>query len=45
MFEVKRCIIAYIRAIKDMYNEDKIQVRTMGGDSKHFLVMMGLHQG
>ncbi|KAF3634520.1 T-complex protein 1 subunit epsilon [Capsicum annuum] len=37
--------VAYIRAIKDMYNGTKTQVRTAGGDSKHFPVLTGLHQG
>ena len=34
----------YIRAIKDMYDGVNTQVRTVGADSKHFSVEMGLHQ-
>ncbi|XP_070036869.1 secreted RxLR effector protein 78-like [Nicotiana tabacum] len=37
--------VAYIRTIKDIHDEAKTRVRTVGGDSVHFLVMMGLHQG
>ena len=37
--------LAYIRAIKDMYDGGKNQVRTAGEDSGHFPVETGLHQG
>ncbi|XP_070032752.1 uncharacterized protein [Nicotiana tomentosiformis] len=35
----------YVRLIKDMYDRVKTRVRTVGGDSDYFPVMMGLHQG
>lgn len=37
--------MAYIRTIKDMYNGANTQVKMVGGDSKHFPIEMGLHQG
>lgn len=37
--------VAYIRVIKNIYDGTKTRVRTVRGDSKHFPVTMGLHQG
>ncbi|XP_055824449.1 uncharacterized protein LOC129892973 [Solanum dulcamara] len=43
--ESKGVSMVYIRAIKGMYVGDKTWVRMVGGDSEHFSVETGLHQG
>uniref|UniRef100_A0A1U7VNV3 Uncharacterized protein LOC104215459 n=1 Tax=Nicotiana sylvestris TaxID=4096 RepID=A0A1U7VNV3_NICSY len=42
--EAKGVLVPYIMVIKDMYDGSKTWVRTVGGDSEHFSVEMGLHQ-
>lgn len=36
--------VVYTRVIKDMYDGAKTWVKTVGGDSEHFPMMMRLHQ-
>nr|XP_009780146.1 PREDICTED: uncharacterized protein LOC104229240 [Nicotiana sylvestris] len=43
--EVSGVSVGYISVIKDMYDDAKTRVRTADGDSEHFPVVMGLHQG
>ncbi|XP_070050073.1 secreted RxLR effector protein 78-like [Nicotiana tomentosiformis] len=43
--EAKGISVPYIMAIKDMYDGSKTHIRIVRGDSEHFPVVMGLHQG
>ena len=45
MFGGERVPVAYTRVIKDMYGRGKTRVSTAGGDSDHFPIETGLHQG
>lgn len=43
--EARGVPVTYTGSIQDMYDGTKTHVRTMGGDSEHFSVLIGLHQG
>lgn len=42
---VRGVLVANTRGINDMYDGATTQVKTVGGESDHFKVVMGLHQG
>ena len=45
VLEKKRVCVAYIEAIKDMYNRTVTSIRTISGEIKEFPITIGLHQG